>query len=134
MAGFKHFVLTFAHVRHFQVNVFWVVTSYGVVVGYQRFRCPCCFLKMEAAWTSETLVCFYVTTRHHNPEDHELNLHRRENLTFRISKLLGHFPIAGLLKSPAKCTVQIRARCYRINCRYTLNEILIGKVFSKIRI
>jgi len=24
------------------VEVFWVVTSFSVVVGYQRFRGPCC--------------------------------------------------------------------------------------------
>jgi len=26
----------------FQVEAFWIVTSCGVVVGYQRFRGPCC--------------------------------------------------------------------------------------------
>jgi len=26
-----------------QVDVFWVVTRCNVVVGYQRFRGPCCF-------------------------------------------------------------------------------------------
>jgi len=26
----------------FQVEVFWVVTPCNVVVGYQRFRDPCC--------------------------------------------------------------------------------------------
>jgi hypothetical protein len=26
----------------FKVEVFWVVTPYSVVVGYQRFRGPCC--------------------------------------------------------------------------------------------
>jgi hypothetical protein len=37
----------------------------------------------EAAWTSET---FHFTVRHHNPEELDLNLHRRENLKFRVTK------------------------------------------------
>jgi hypothetical protein len=37
-------------------------------------------LMMEAARTSETLVNFYQTTRHYNPEYSHLHTHRRENL------------------------------------------------------
>jgi hypothetical protein len=46
--------------------VFWVVTP--------------CGLTMEAVCSSETLVPTYKSTRHHNPQDHHGNLHRRENL------------------------------------------------------
>jgi hypothetical protein len=37
-------------------------------------------LMMEAARTSETLVNFYQTTQHYNPEDSHLRTHRHENL------------------------------------------------------
>jgi hypothetical protein len=50
-----------------QVAIFWVVMLCSDLVGYQHF------LKMEAAWSSKMLVS-YITTQHHNPEDHGMNL------------------------------------------------------------
>jgi len=37
-----------------------------------------------AASFSETMVSYHNTTRRHNPDDLDLNLHRRENLKSRI--------------------------------------------------
>jgi hypothetical protein len=38
---------------------------------------------MEAASPSKTLVFYHFTARCHNPEDLDLNVHRRENLKSR---------------------------------------------------
>jgi hypothetical protein len=46
--------------------VFWVVWAIALL--------------MEAARTSETLVNFYQTTWHYNPEDSHLHTHCHENL------------------------------------------------------
>jgi uncharacterized phage-associated protein len=32
------------------------------------------WVKMELAWSSKTLVSYYITIWHHNPEDHDLNI------------------------------------------------------------
>jgi hypothetical protein len=40
-----------------QVEFFWVVTQYSVVVGYQRFRGPCCLhLQAEVAGRQAVMV------------------------------------------------------------------------------
>jgi hypothetical protein len=40
-------------------------------------------LKMEAACSSDKFLSYHNTTRRHNPEDFDLDLHRRVNLISR---------------------------------------------------
>jgi len=70
--------------------VFWVLTPCSDVVGYQYFRKARCLhlqgeVNMEEERSSETSVYYHNTTGRHNPEELDLNLHRRENLKSRIS-------------------------------------------------
>jgi hypothetical protein len=67
------------HRDNFTLNI-PVVVLYVVTPAY-IFR-----MKMEAARTSETTTSYHITTWPHNPEDHNLRLHRRENLKSLMGK------------------------------------------------
>jgi hypothetical protein len=61
-------------VMNLQAEVFWVVTLYSAVVGIS-FLEVLVILKMEAAWTSETLLVFYSNTTQHNTAHHNTTRH-----------------------------------------------------------
>jgi hypothetical protein len=46
-------------------------------------------LKMEAVFSSETLVSTYKSKRRYNPEDQQQHLHRSENLKSHKKYLVG---------------------------------------------
>jgi len=52
------------------IEVFWIVTSCSVVVGYQNFGGPCCLHLQDEV----TLVSYHKLIRRHNPEDRDLKL------------------------------------------------------------
>jgi len=49
--------------------VLWVMTPCSVVTGASNFN-P----KMGSALSSEVTVFYHITTRHHNPQDHNSNI------------------------------------------------------------
>jgi hypothetical protein len=61
--------------------VFWFVMLCSLIDGYQRFVLVYT-LKIQAILSSEILVTTYKTTRRRNTEDHNLQFHPREDLTY----------------------------------------------------
>jgi hypothetical protein len=72
-------------------------------------------LKMEASCLSDMLVTIeiYKTTRLHNPDDHNLNSHRRENLKSQLHKLLiWNLLIISVLRQICHIKHKISYRCH----------------------
>jgi hypothetical protein len=84
-----------------KMAVFWVVAPCSPVI-YQRDA-----LMMEAARTSETLVNFYQTTRHYNPEDSHLHITFPSTLVFQVVSSnhnfvrISHLPHARYMSRPS---------------------------------
>jgi hypothetical protein len=61
-----------------EIMVFCVVIS--AMVGYQHFRGPFYLhlqgevLQMNPAWSTTMVVSYRITTWHHNPKDHDVNI------------------------------------------------------------
>jgi hypothetical protein len=59
------------HPEHEDTNV---PRNVGILT--RHYRTPHFFLKMVAAWFTETLVSYHITTQRHIPEDNRVNLNK----------------------------------------------------------
>jgi hypothetical protein len=70
---------------YFLMAVFWVVAPCSLVEEV------IIALMMEAASTSETLVNFYQTTRHNNPEDSHIYTRRHDKIKTQQCHMFSDF-------------------------------------------
>jgi hypothetical protein len=69
------------------------------MVGYRRFSGQFCLhfiLMMEAASSTETSASYHITIMLHNPDNHDLNLHLREDLKSRKNFMKTRVELAAL--------------------------------------
>jgi hypothetical protein len=129
------------------IVIIWVATPSSFINSYRRFRGAYVHLKgistlnTEAADTSETSRSIYETTRCHNPEDHNPNFHRCENLKYHVCYLIndnklicrhsGPVPTVIQHCNPQRCGVQsthkLRAevgtsKYFLTICRHTVSS------------
>jgi len=52
-------------------------------------------VKMEAAWSSKTLVSYHMPTHCQNSKDHDMNLHHHENLKSHLVIFIWKFSWFG---------------------------------------
>jgi hypothetical protein len=82
---------------------FWRLVVLEVFTNVSE-KCSPFFPDDEAMSSSETLVTTYKTTWYRNPEDHNTNFYRRENLKSQFSLLASMSkPFLRLTQSPAHC-------------------------------
>jgi hypothetical protein len=89
-----------------KITVFWYMTSCSLVDKHERFWATCFQqdLKVEASYSSETLVSTYQTTRRHVPDDRNLNIYSWEDCKFN---LIMEFEVTGLNFDGIECVCRL---------------------------
>lgn len=69
---------------------------------------------MEEAYLSEMLVSYHINIRRYKAEDHNSNLHRRENLKIWPNIIISGFFLIKILKNPFTENIALRKECLAV--------------------